>query len=136
MAVCSCYRTKHIKLGSSKRTMIKGNFIIYLILLSDLVNVLFQNEGFKVTLLQNTNKATTNSIRYTLLYYAGSKCLVTSMLKEQTRITDIAEMNHTICLIWQYSYLELEWKRYFSSDIIWKLRKLFFFNSISLLHWQ
>lgn len=128
MAVCSCYRTKHIKLGSSKRTMIKGNFIIYLILLlSNLVNILFQNEGFKVTLPQNTNKAQTNSIRYTLLYYAGSKCLATSMLKEKTRITNTAEMNHAICLTWQYSYLDLEWKRYFSSDIIWKLRKLFFF---------
>lgn len=127
MAVCSCYRTKDIKLGSSKRTMIKGNFIIYLILLlSNLVNVLLQNEGFKVSFLQNTNKATTNSIRYTLLYYAGSKCLVTSMLKEETRITDMAEMNHTVCLTWQYSYLELEWERYFSLDIIWKLRKLFF----------
>ena len=125
MASCSCYRTKHIKLGSSKRTMIKGNFIICLILLlSNSVNILFQNEGFKVALPQNTNKATTNSIRYTLLHYA--KCLATSMLKEKTRITNTAEMNHTICLTWQYSYLELEWKRCFSSDIIWTLRKLFF----------
>lgn len=47
MAICLYYRTKDIKPGSSKRTMIKGNSIIYLILLSNLVNILFQTEGFK-----------------------------------------------------------------------------------------